>query len=179
MNLPTFQSTLGRFAVSAIGWTFDQTAISRLFAMRQELGTSRGKFVMLLKLPKKTDRLRLLLATGLVCASSVLVGTGSLYAGDLGSNTSQPLNISTRLRVLTDDNVLIGGFIINGTDPKKVILRALGPSLNALGVPGALQDPTLELHDNTGAIIAFDDDWRDSQAVEIQATGIPPGDARE
>src|SRR3984893_12694460 len=75
--------------------------------------------------------------------------------------TGKQLNISTRLLVQTADNVGIGGFIINGTDPKKVILRAIGPSLTAYGVPGALQDPTLELHDNTGAMIAFDDNWKD------------------
>ena len=93
--------------------------------------------------------------------------------------TGKQLNISTRLLVQTADNVGIGGFIINGTDPKKVILRAIGPSLTELGVPGALQDPTLELHDETGAMIAFDDNWKDTQQSVIQATGLAPGDDRE
>jgi hypothetical protein len=83
-------------------------------------------------------------------------------------------NISTRMRVLTADNVLIGGFIVTGTDAKKVIVRGIGPSLTSQGVPGALQDPTLELHDGTGAIIASNDNWKDTQQAEIQATGIPP-----
>jgi hypothetical protein len=93
-------------------------------------------------------------------------------------HSARQLNISTRMRVLTNDNVLIGGFIITGTDPKKVILRAIGPSLAAAGVPGALQDPTLELHDASGTI-AFNDNWKDTQQAEIQNTGIPPTDDRE
>ena len=54
-------------------------------------------------------------------------------------------NISTRLNVGTEDNVLIGGLIISGTSPKKVLVRGVGPSLSAFGVPNALADPTLEL----------------------------------
>jgi hypothetical protein len=93
--------------------------------------------------------------------------------------TGKQLNISTRLLVQTGANVGIGGFIIDGSDPKRVILRAIGPSLTAHGVPGALQDPTLELHDHTGAMIAFNDNWKDTQQSEIQATGLAPGDDRE
>jgi plastocyanin len=92
---------------------------------------------------------------------------------------SQLLNISTRMRVLTGDNVLIGGFIVTGTDDKKVIIRGLGPSLTSQGVPGALQDPTLELHDGSGALLAFDDNWKDTQQAEIEATGIAPSNDLE
>ena len=80
-------------------------------------------------------------------------------------------NISTRLEVETGDNVLIGGFIITGTQPKELILRAIGPSL-PLG--GTLADPTLELHDSTGAIIASNDNWRSTQEQAIIATGVAP-----
>lgn len=80
------------------------------------------------------------------------------------------LNISTRLQVLTGSKVLIGGFIITGTDPKKVLIRGIGPSLSGVGV--VLPDPTLELHQGT-ATLAFNDDWRAHQA-EVEATGIPP-----
>src|SRR5580700_2003479 len=93
--------------------------------------------------------------------------------------TGKQLNISTRLEVQTGDSVGIGGFILKGTGSKKVVLRALGPSLTRFGVPGALQDPTLELHDHTGAIIAFNNDWKDSQQTEIQNTGLAPSDDRE
>jgi hypothetical protein len=94
-------------------------------------------------------------------------------------HTSRQLNISTREVVGTGDNVLIGGFIITGTTPKNVILRAIGPSLTAEGVGGALQDPTLELHDHTGGLIASNDNWRDTQESAIEMTGIPPNDDRE
>jgi len=90
------------------------------------------------------------------------------------------LNISTRLDVLTGDNVLIGGFIVTGTGPKKVIVRGIGPSLaNAVPpVPDALADPVLELHDASGTL-ATNDNWRDTQEAEIIATGIPPTDNLE
>ncbi|HEY3662331.1 MAG TPA: hypothetical protein VGL24_04185, partial [Chthoniobacterales bacterium] len=80
----------------------------------------------------------------------------------------------TRLRVQTGDNVLIGGFIVTGTDPKEVIVRALGPSLGDLGVSGALANPILELHDSSGATIASNDDWKDTQEAKISATGLAP-----
>jgi hypothetical protein len=84
------------------------------------------------------------------------------------------LNIATRLRVLTGENVLIGGFIVTGTDAKKVLVRGLGPSLVNRGVPDTLPDPTLELHDSSDATLAFNNDWKDSQQNEIQNTGVPP-----
>jgi uncharacterized repeat protein (TIGR03803 family) len=80
------------------------------------------------------------------------------------------LNISTRLQVLTGDKVLIGGFIITGTDPKQIIIRGIGPSLS--GVGGTLQDPMLELHQGS-ATLALNDDWRENQAA-VQATGLAP-----
>ena len=83
-------------------------------------------------------------------------------------------NISTRISVGTGDNQLIGGFIVTGNQPKTVIIRAIGPSLIASGITTALADPTLELRDHAGAIIAANDNWADSQPDEIEATGIPP-----
>jgi len=86
---------------------------------------------------------------------------------------AQTINLSTRMRVLTGDNVGIGGFIITGTAPKHVLLRAIGPSLT--GVPGVLADPVMELH-RPGAAAITNDNWRDDPAQEtaIIATGIPP-----
>src|ERR1700720_3606970 len=66
----------------------------------------------------------------------------------------QFLNVSARLHTGTGDNVLIGGFIISGTAPKKTIVRVMGPSLAAYGISGVLADPMVELHDHTGALIA-------------------------
>ena len=94
-------------------------------------------------------------------------------------HTSRQLNISTRETVGTGDDVLIGGFIVSGTTPKQVILRAIGPSLAAFGLTGLLQDPTLEVHDASGATIFMNDNWRDTQEAAIEATGIPPNDDRE
>jgi autotransporter-associated beta strand protein len=89
-----------------------------------------------------------------------------------GSNPTVLGNISTRLRVETGDNVLIGGFIIAGTEAKKVIIRAIGPSLP---VEGALADPTLELHNSIGDLIVANDNWRSGgQEADIIATTIPP-----
>jgi hypothetical protein len=89
------------------------------------------------------------------------------------------LNISTRARVQTGDNVLIGGFILSGNEAKKVIIRAIGPSLGGFSIQGALQDPTLELHGKNGVLIASNDNWKQTQQAAIQATGIPPSDDRE
>ena len=61
--------------------------------------------------------------------------------------------------VQTDNNVMIGGFIVQGTQQKRVIVRAIGPSLTQYGVPNALANPTLELHNGTGAVIASNNNW--------------------
>lgn len=85
-------------------------------------------------------------------------------------------NISTRLQVDTGNNVLIGGFIITGTQQKRIIARGIGPSLP---VPGALADPTLELRDSSGTLIMSNDNWRSNQEAEIIATGVPPANDLE
>jgi hypothetical protein len=102
---------------------------------------------------------------------------------------SQLANLSTRGFVDNGNNVMIGGLIVgvgnssghsgsNGSS-ERVIIRALGPSLGAAGVAGALADPALELHDGNGAILATNDNWKtrpdgSSQQAEIEATTIPP-----
>jgi hypothetical protein len=79
----------------------------------------------------------------------------------------------------TGDDVGIGGFIITGSDPKHVLLRAIGPSLAQFGVPNALADPVLELHGPEGFVTITNNNWRDTQEAEIQATGIAPTDDLE
>ena len=69
-------------------------------------------------------------------------------------------NISTRAFVQTGADVMIGGFIIDGSGPKTVIVRAIGPELTRFGVPNALADPALDLHNNTGALIASNNNWQ-------------------
>jgi hypothetical protein len=91
-------------------------------------------------------------------------------------------NLSVRADVRTDDNVLIDGLILQGGTPKRVLFRALGPSVQINGTPvaGALQDPTLELHDGNGALLLSNDNWKEApNAGEIQATGLAPSDDRE
>jgi hypothetical protein len=105
------------------------------------------------------------------------VGIAELY--DLDSASPAKLaNISTRGFINTGDNVMIGGFIIGGNEPAKILVRAMGPTLTDFGVPGALDDPTLELHDSNGSTIS-NDDWRESQESEIIATGLQPNKNRE
>jgi hypothetical protein len=86
---------------------------------------------------------------------------------------SQLLNVSTRKQVMTGDNRLIAGFIVAGNDAKKVIVLGIGPSLTALGVPGVLANPTLELHD-AASTLATNDDWKETQPTDIAATGVAP-----
>jgi hypothetical protein len=92
---------------------------------------------------------------------------------------AQLLNISSRTTVQTGDHVAIAGFIIFGPAAKRVIVRGLGPSLSGSGIGGSLQNPTLELHDSSGATLATNNNWQDSQAVEIQQSGLAPSDTRE
>ncbi|HSH39505.1 MAG TPA: hypothetical protein VK993_12040 [Chthoniobacterales bacterium] len=92
------------------------------------------------------------------------------------------VNIGSRLRVEGGDNVLIGGFIVRGSNPKRVLVRAIGPSLKSSGqpVPGHLADPTLELFNRDGSPIAFNDNWQESEARdEIANSGFAPEDERD
>jgi hypothetical protein len=79
----------------------------------------------------------------------------------------------------TGDNVGIGGFIITGSVPKRVMLRAIGPSLASVGVANVLADPLLELQGAGGFVTISNNDWRDDQEQEIIDTGIPPTDNLE
>jgi uncharacterized delta-60 repeat protein len=88
-------------------------------------------------------------------------------------------NISTRVRVLSGDNALIGGMIATGTAGKRVIIRAIGPSLTPLGVPGALANPTLDLFQGS-TLLFSNDDWNNStQQAEIANSGLAPGNTAE
>ena len=88
---------------------------------------------------------------------------------------ARPLNISTRARVEVGENIMIAGFVITGNAPRRVYLRAIGPSLASAGVNGFLVDPVLRLFASNGTQLTSNDDWQDTQAAEITATGIPPG----
>jgi M6 family metalloprotease-like protein len=107
-------------------------------------------------------------------------GVGLFEVYDLGRPADSKLaNISTRGFVDRGDNVMIGGTIVVGSQSTQVLVRAIGPSLTGFGVPNALQDPVLELHDGNGALIVQNDDWRANQEAQITAAGLAPADSRE
>jgi hypothetical protein len=94
---------------------------------------------------------------------------------------TQAVNLATRLRAETGDNAGIGGFIITGSVPKRVIIRGLGPSLTSFGFPAGelLADPTLELHGPGSFATIFNNDWKDSQQASIAASGLAPSNDHE
>lgn len=116
--------------------------------------------------------------TGTVTATATPTATPtSTVSTPSPSPTPSParaVNISTRLRVQTGNNVLIGGFIVTGTEPKQVVVRAIGPSLGTQGVPDPLADPILELRAANGDLIMQNDNWEDipSQASQLTALGL-------
>ena len=129
-----------------------------------------------------------LLVTGKASGSAQVTVTGIDVDGATVSNTfsvevigapGRLVNISTRLQVRTDDEVLIGGFIMRGDAPKRVLVRAIGPSLSTKGIEGVLADPQLELYDSGGNPIATNDSWADANKQAIVDTGVAPTAAKE
>jgi hypothetical protein len=115
--------------------------------------------------------------TAILRGANQTTGLGLVEVYDLDLTLDAQLaNISTRAPVQTDARVMIGGFIISGSAPQKVIVRAIGPSLP---VDGRLQDPVVEFYNSQGDRIAANDDWRSDQEAEIIASTIPPLDDRE
>jgi hypothetical protein len=132
------------------------------------------------------DREAALVATLAPGAYTAVVNDESNSAGvalfdfyDLDPAGSQLVNLSTRGKVETQDRVMIGGFIISGDQPTKVIVRAIGPSLAPLGIQDALVNPTLELYNGDGSLISQNDNWRSAQEPEIIASALAPSDDRE
>jgi hypothetical protein len=127
--------------------------------------------------------------TAIVRGVDDMTGVALAEVYDLDAESNSILgNISTRSFVQTGDNVMIGGFIVQGSGPKRVIIRGIGPELTQHGVPNVLADPTLELHNSTGALIASNDNWMttiiggiitNDQVQEIRNSGYAPGDRRE
>ncbi len=94
--------------------------------------------------------------------------------------SARVLNLSTRGTVSSGDDVLINGFTITGTDPKTVVVRALGPSLTGFGLSGVLPDPVLTVHNSSGAIIASNDNWQtDIGATFMAQNGLAPSNPSE
>lgn len=120
--------------------------------------------------------------TAIVSGTNSSTGVGLVEVYDLAQTTGKIVNISTRGQIGTDENVLIGGFILTGPQAVRVVVRAIGPSL-AGAIPDALRDPTLELHDSNGATLQSNDNWADadlaSQGYPISGVGLNPSDSRE
>jgi phospholipase/lecithinase/hemolysin len=92
---------------------------------------------------------------------------------------ARAVNLATRVTVAGGENVSIGGFIVSGTDPKRVVLRGIGPSLSSQGVTNPLPNPRIELFDEGGSSIYANDNWEETQAAEIAATGLAPTNPQE
>ena len=118
--------------------------------------------------------------TAVIRGAGGSTGVGLVEVYDLNdASNSDVANISTRAIIDTGDNLLIGGFIVQGDTAQRMVIRALGPSLAAQQVSGVLENPTLELRDGNGALLQSNDDWRSSQEAEITATGLAPANDRE
>ncbi len=102
---------------------------------------------------------------------------------DLNAGAGSKLaNLSTRAFVNTGDSIVIAGFLLSNNGPSgRVVVRGIGPSLGALGVPNALADPTLELRDGNGALLVANNDWQENavQAAELIAAGLAPNSPLE
>ena len=128
-------------------------------------------------------------ATGIVNPVDLHVGPdGALYYLAQGSGgqvfrvsalPAQALNISGRARVEAGQGVVISGFIVTGSTPKRVGVRALGPSLANFGIPGPLADPIIQLNRGDGSLVMVNDNWKNTQQAEITAAGLAPSDDRE
>ncbi len=120
--------------------------------------------------------------TALVSGNGGGSGVGIVEVYDLDpvsdANSARLINVSTRGRVQTGENVMIGGFVLGGFEPRKVVVRGIGPALTAFGVPGALQNPIIQLISGP-TTLAVNDDWRATQQAEIIASTFPPTDNRE
>jgi hypothetical protein len=114
--------------------------------------------------------------TAIVRGLNNTTGNALVQVYDIAPTTSSHLsNLSTRGFVLTDADVMIAGLTVSSD--KQVIVRVLGPTLINYGIADALNDPTLELRNGNGALLAFNDNWRTSQEAQITATGYaPPND---
>ncbi len=124
--------------------------------------------------------------TAILSGVNGATGVGMVEAYDLDSNVVSDLdvvgelgNVSTRGMVGSGDNVLIAGFFIGPSDAGRVLIRAIGPELDNRGIKDSLADPTLELHNQDGDLIAENDDWADTAEGEITATGLAPTDSGE
>jgi cyclophilin family peptidyl-prolyl cis-trans isomerase len=140
--------------------------------------SSANESVILTTVPSNTNGVGY---TAVMRGANNTTGLGVVEVYDLDSGPdSTLLNVSTRGQVGVDPNALIAGLTLGGADSKTILVRAIGPSLTGFGVPGALADPTLELHDSNGGLLDSNDDWTSSpQKAQIQNSGFAPSNSKE
>lgn len=170
---------------------WDKNSESNIAGYRVHYGTIDNPFTTTVDVQTNAANL-----TGLVSGTTYLIAVSAYNTAGAESEYSAPIsytatstpsggqqitldNISSRVFVQTGDDVMIGGFIVQGATPKTVVLRALGPSLTAAGVTGALTDPVLDIRDSSGSLIATNDSWNQAQSASLVALGLAPADARE
>ena len=107
------------------------------------------------------------------------IGVALFEFYDLDPTNGELTNLSTRGKVETADRVMIGGFIVDGDQAARFVLRAIGPSLAAAGISDALIDPILELRNGDGSLVFANDNWRHDQEEQLTASGLAPTDDRE
>jgi hypothetical protein len=121
--------------------------------------------------------------TAIVRGKNNTSGVALVEVYDLNQSALSKLgNISTRAFCGTDGNIIIAGFMLgNGGGNDNIIVRGLGPSLAAVGVPNVLANPTLELRDTNGTLLVSNNDWMDNpaQAAIVTAAGLAPGNNLE
>ena len=114
--------------------------------------------------------------TFLVSSASAVTGVGLIEVYELDSTASRAVSLSTRAFVEPGNRLLIGGITISGFAPKRVLVRAVGPTLGAFGVAGVLADPNLTVFGGNGAILGTNDDWGlGAAAGEVAAAGASAG----
>jgi hypothetical protein len=120
--------------------------------------------------------------TAIMAGKNNTSGVGLVEIYDVGGAVDAQLaNISTRGFVLTDDNVMIGGFILAGNTDTHIVVRGKGPSLALIGLNPVLADPMLELHDENGVLLASNDNWQDdpTAATQLMSLGLALEDPSE
>lgn len=157
---PTLQLFRGSSKIAEAAEWGKQTNLAELTATMQRLGTFPLNTLDSAMLPSLVPGAY----TAMITGANGETGASLVEIFDASTETGRLINISTRGESGTGDNVLIAGFIIAGTTPKTVLIRAIGPGLTAYGVDGVLADPALRLYNSAHAVIAENNDWEDSGA---------------
>ncbi|MEY2565111.1 MAG: hypothetical protein QOH88_3304 [Verrucomicrobiota bacterium] len=179
LNASASTNTVNVTAVAGCAWTATSNDPSFLSVNSGATGSGNG-----------TVTYAVAANSGTAPRTGTLTVAGQTFTVTQGTATGLAGNVSTRLPVGTDDNVLIEGFIVQGPagSTKKIIIRAIGPSLLPFGITDALANPTLVIKNESNAVIATNDDWRTTQiggiitadqSQEIATSGATPTNDNE